>query len=602
MSSTVEPVPSLRQSYERMLEAAGEHAPALRRSLHLSVIAAACEGLAFACFYPLIAALLTEPVDAASAWGWLAAMAGLAALESLLRWHALQFAHTDTLAKVNYELRRRLGEQLRRMPLRALSQWRTGELGAILAGNVEQTVTPMSNLSAVLIRTLVVPVVAVGASFAIDWRLALAMALIVALAIPVYRWRRRLSGQELSDVAAAHARTEADVLEYVQGLPVLRAMSQTGKQAQTLRRSLEALRRLQIQEASKSFAPTLLFSSLVEVGLLLVLGLGILLVAANDPGGEPNGHSGLAALAALLVIAMRFSYPLSLFAGISAVFDYMEAGFKRIQALLSIAPLPVREPLQRPEEFDIRFTGVSFDYEDKEQDDEEGSPALRDLSFHLPEHSMTALVGPSGSGKTTITRLITRYADPRQGSVVIGGKDVRHMPPDELMRLISIVFQDVYLFNDTIAANIRMGKPQASDQEVLAAAEKANCHGFISRLPDGYDTKVGDIGGSLSGGERQRISIARAILKDAPIVILDEPTAALDTESEVMVQRAIDTLVKDRTLIVIAHRLSTVKGADQILVLDEGHLVEQGRHEQLLEKKGRYHAMWSAQQGDKVWH
>ena len=170
------------------------------------------------------------------------------------------------------------------------------------------------------------------------------------------------------------------------------------------------------------------------------------------------------------------------------------------------------------------------------------------------------------------------------------------------MRLISMVFQDVYLFNDTIAENIRMGKPQASDQEVLAAAEKANCHGFISRLPDGYDTKVGDIGGSLSGGERQRISIARAILKDAPIVILDEPTAALDTESEVMVQRAIDTLVKDHTLIVIAHRLSTVKGADQILVLDEGHLVEQGRHEQLLEKKGRYHAMWSAQQGDKVWH
>ena len=195
-----------------------------------------------------------------------------------------------------------------------------------------------------------------------------------------------------------------------------------------------------------------------------------------------------------------------------------------------------------------------------------------------------------------------RYDDPKAGSVEIGGIDIRDLKPDHLMSHISVVFQDVYLFNESILENIRMGNPAATDEEVEASAQKANCHEFVTRLPDGYATNVGDIGGSLSGGERQRISIARAILKDAPIVILDEPTAALDTESEVAVQKAIDALVRDRTVIVIAHRLSTIVGANKILVLDEGKLIEQGTHQELIKNEGRYSAMWKAQQSTKSWH
>ena len=195
-----------------------------------------------------------------------------------------------------------------------------------------------------------------------------------------------------------------------------------------------------------------------------------------------------------------------------------------------------------------------------------------------------------------------RYADPQNGVIKIGGADIRHMEQDYLLSNFAVVFQDVYLFDASIVENIRMAKPDASDDEVKDAAKAAYCHEFIERLPDGYDTTVGDIGGSLSGGERQRISIARAILKDAPIVILDEPTAALDTESELAVQKAIDALVMNKTVIVIAHRLSTIAGADQILVIDQGELVEQGTHQELLKKEGKYNALWQAQLRSNAWN
>ena len=214
-------------------------------------------------------------------------------------------------------------------------------------------------------------------------------------------------------------------------------------------------------------------------------------------------------------------------------------------------------------------------------------PILRGVSLHIPERALTALVGHSGCGKTTLIRLIMRYADPQQGRVLIGGSDIRALTQQELMRQISVVFQDVYLFDDTIGNNIRLGKADATDAEIEAAARTARCHDFIMAMPEGYQTRVGDIGGKLSGGEKQRISIARALLKNAPIIILDEPTAALDTESEVAVQQAIDALVQDKTVIVITHRLSTVSGAQQIIVLSGGQVAESGHAQRTARPKRR---------------
>ncbi|WP_220348068.1 ABC transporter ATP-binding protein [Alkalilimnicola ehrlichii] len=557
MTTTATTVDSLARSFRRMLVAAGDEAPALRRSLWLFAAAAVVEGLALGCLFPLFHALLATPADGAAAARWLVLMGALVALEGALRWWANgSFTYSHHYAQVGHQLRLRLGEQLRRMPLEKLYQRRTGELTATLAGNVDELTTPMGMVSALLLRALIAPSVALLVVAYWDWRLALLLAALLPAAAWLYRRRRRALAKSMRRLAAAHADTSAEIVEYVQGLPVLRATNRTGARAERLQTALTRLEEVQRQDQKAGRLPGLLFASLVEVGLWLAVALGAWLVA--------SGTLELATLAAVLVIAARFAEPLSLFIGVASVFDYMEAGLRRVEALFAIKPLPVAPAGAAPKGLDIAFEQVSFSYEGSDE------RALKDLNFIVPERSMIAFVGPSGSGKTTAVRLIMRYADPHEGCIRLGGCDLRALEPERLMGLVSAVFQDVYLFNDSILNNIRMGRPDATDAEVEEAARRAHCHGFISRLPQGYCTQVGDIGGRLSGGEKQRISIARALLKNAPIVILDEPTAALDTESEVAVQQAVDELVRDRTVVVIAHRLSTVVGADRILVFDEG--------------------------------
>ena len=246
-----------------------------------------------------------------------------------------------------------------------------------------------------------------------------------------------------------------------------------------------------------------------------------------------------------------------------------------------------------PEEHDIEFESVTFGY---------GSDAvLHDVSLKMPAGSLTALVGPSGSGKSTVLKLAARFYDPQSGRVLFGGEDIGEMDPEALLEKISMVFQDVYLFKDTIGNNIRFGREGATQAEVEDAARKACCHEFIMRLPLGYETPVGEGGATLSGGEKQRISIARAILKDAPVVLLDEATAFLDPENEIEVQKAISALIRGRTVAMIAHRLKTVRRADNIIVLDGGRVVEQGGHDGLLAQGGLYARLWTLQQEAQGW-
>lgn len=296
-----------------------------------------------------------------------------------------------------------------------------------------------------------------------------------------------------------------------------------------------------------------------------------------------------------MVAAAGLADPIARAGAMTAVFEMAQAGMERIDDLLAVPPLPVPADPRRLSAFDVTFDDVSFTYRDA------AAPALHGVSLTAPAGSLTALVGPSGGGKTTATRLITRWADPQHGAVRIGGVDLREVDPTELMRHIAVVFQDVHLFDTTIAENVAMARPSAGPAEVAAALDAANCGPLLARLPRGADTRVGEVGGMLSGGERQRVAIARALLKDAPIVLLDEPTSALDTESEVAVQQAIDRLVADRTVLVIAHRLSTVAAADRIVVLDGGRVVETGDHAGLLDAGGRYAAMWAAQTRARHW-
>ncbi|MBQ1784200.1 MAG: ABC transporter ATP-binding protein [Gammaproteobacteria bacterium] len=575
-----------RETYQQLMRGVGPHAAGLRLSLMGLLAAAILQGLALASIVPLFMAVLTAQ-DTRQALLWLITTTLLMLASTLLRWRAQGFDYDGRMADATHRLRTQLGEQLRRMPLEQLQDKRSGALTAMVLNNVDENLCYTLTILNLIFTAVVTPLATALALLAIDWRMAVALLLIFPAIVPLYRWRRPALGRGKRILADAHQQASADALEYTQGLPVLRSACQAGARASKLAASFVRLETIQTIGHRKGARPNMLVATIVEVGLLLILGLGVLWVLDHS--------MELAVLAGLFVIVARLMEPLSTFVLYTAILELIETALERIEALLAIPPLAQSAILPLPTTFDVSFEQVTFQYANAD------TPSIAGLSVHLPACSMTALVGPSGSGKTTMTRLLLRHSDPQVGAVRIGGVDLRALPPEELNTLISVVFQDVYLFDDSILANIRMARPDASDEQVLAAAEAAQCRAFIERLPQGWDTRIGDIGGRLSGGERQRISIARALLKDAPIVILDEPTAALDTESELAVQRAIDALVNNKTVIVIAHRLSTIVAANQILVLDDGRLVEQGRHAQLLANGGRYRRMWDAQQQAKHW-
>lgn len=628
------------ETLRQLLRSAQPHSRALARALGMMLAAAALHGLALACIIPLFQVLLPPSAGLSAGWhpDWQAALPWLVLISLLtlavqtLRWLAQGFDYHGQQADAVHHLRTRLGEQLRRMPLTTLQARRTGEISAVLLGNVDENLNYTIMISGGILNAIVTPLVAALLTLYWDWRLGLAMLLVFPAIIPLQRWRRPQLHRAVRELNDAHTRCHGDIIEYTQGLAVLRASRATGARAGQLQQTVEWLERMQVQSQRRGIKPNIVISSVTEAGMLLVMAAGVTWVT--------QGSLALPVLAAVTVMLVRFAEPLALFFTMTGVVEHIETALVQIERLLAIEPLPQQTPAQVPQRFDIRFDDITFGYgaesdgsTENDSSTENGSsteshasgnggdmdrdgsphagshtatpsaprPVLSGFSATLPARSMTALVGPSGGGKTTVTRLLMRHADPQHGTVTIGGVDVRAIEPERLNRLVSVVFQDVYLFDDTVLANIRMARPEATDAEVHAAARAAHCLEFIERLPQGWNTRIGETGGRLSGGERQRLSIARALLKDAPIVVLDEPTAALDTESERAVQRAIETLVKNRTVIVIAHRLSTIAGAGQIIVVDQGKALETGTHEALLAGNGRYAALWAAQQRAKQW-
>lgn len=573
--------------YKLTLELAGERAGSFKKSLICFSIAFISQGLAFGLFYPLLKRLFADNVIIFDLFIYLGCMIFFTVISLIAKWKGHDFDYTGNIVDIAHSLRTKLGVSLRIMPLEKLSAYKTGDLNSIFSSNVDESVLHMGMMVAVIMQLVMVPITIIAVTFWVDWRLAVLMLVLFPLAIPLYYRIRKLAIDEKTEFNLANANLEAGFIEYIQGLPILRAVNKTGLNARKLQNTIKYVRSVQRQGLYQSQFPLVLMGILIEAVLLVILFVGSLFIL--------DSTLALVTLGASIVIVARLTEPLALLFGIINMFDVMDSSFKRIKSLLEIKPLKIHQPIQKPDNFDIAFNQVDFTYNRQE------SKAINHVSFYMPNRTMTAIVGHSGSGKTTLTKLMMRYANIQQGDIKIGGVNIKQVNSTDLMKYISVVFQDVYLFNDTIMNNIKMANPNATDKEVEEAANSAYCHDFISRLPDGYHTKIGDIGGALSGGERQRISIARAILKNAPIVILDEPTAALDTESEVAVQKAIDKLVEDKTVMVIAHRLSTIAGADHILVMDNGEIIEQGKHGELVAQKGQYFNMWSAQQRVKEW-
>ncbi len=479
----------------------------------------------------------------------------------------------------------KLGEKLRKLPMGFFARRDIGELNNTVLFDVTKVEHVITHIYSKLIGCIVLSTITAIFLLFIDWRLALAMMVAVPIALPMLLWAEKTVAARTDRVIDAQENTTSQVLEYLMGMKVIKSFNQIGEKFRRLDGSMRKLKDAAIKLEFGVGKGVISYSAILEVGFVFLILLGTYLTFDGDLKTE--------IFLIFLVISLHFYAPLRSIGVFFPELRYMEKAGGRINNVLEETPLPEPEEDTELEIYDIEFHNVSFSYKKTQ--------VLKNVSFKAPERSITALVGASGSGKTTITNLIARFWDVDSGEVIIGGKNVKDMKTDTLLSYISMVFQDVYLFNDTIFNNIKIGKKDATREEVINAAKTARCHEFIEKLPDGYDTMVGEGGATLSGGEKQRISIARAILKDTPIVLLDEATAFLDPENEKHVQEAIDELVKSKTLIIIAHRLSTIVGADQIRVLENGELTEQGKHEELIKNDRFYSRLWKERQRAGGW-
>ena len=410
-----------------------------------------------------------------------------------------------------------------------------------------------------------------------DAVLACVAAIPIALAIPIYlRTSRSMArvGIQRQDLQAEAA---SRMIEFVQGIGVIRAFNSVAKGREDFEAALRLFRDISNMMIRQLTAPVVAFAMAVMVGLpAMILAVGIRLNA----GGVDTGT----AIAALILLFSLYG-PLVNLVSVMELTRIADASLTRMDRIMQATPLPQPPKSVEAIGFDVQFDDVVFGYA-------AGSPVVQHVSFHVPAGSVTAIVGPSGSGKSTLLNLLARFWDVEQGAVRIGGADVRVLDPDALHGLVTVVFQAPYLFSGTIFDNIAFGRKGAPPEDVEAAARAAQAHDFIMALPNGYGTRVEEAGANLSGGERQRISIARAILKDAPIVLLDEATASIDASNQRAIHAALHALAAGKTVIVVAHRLSTIRDADQIVVLDKGRVAERGGHAELLQANGLYAQLW----------
>lgn len=523
-----------------------------------------------------------QPLDTTRLW-WIFGIMAVYMLVMALAERAAYRANFRGAYEMSASGRLSLAEHLRKLSLGFLSRRDPGDLSSMLITDFMMAETGISHHLPQLMGAIVMPVLAFASLVWIDWRMAVSMFAALPLALLVLwastKAQRKLSGRQIQAKINAGNRLE----EYLQGIRVMKAYNLIGDRFVRLRDAFAELRRACIRQEALLGPFVLLSITLVRAGLTMMVLCGTYLLL--------GGKLSILVFVLFLVVGSRVFDPLTSALTNFTEFRYFSIAGGRILSLMNEPEMKGEQ--QSPAAGDIRFEHVSFAYQDKE--------VLHDINITLPKNSLTALVGPSGSGKSTVMKLCARFYDPQKGCIFFNGVPMNEINPESLMSHISMVFQDVYLFQDTIRNNIRFGKTDATEEEIIAAAKKACCHDFIMHLPQGYDTMVGEGGCTLSGGEKQRISIARAMLKDAQIILLDEATASLDPENEVEVQKAIDSLIKGRTVIAIAHRLKTIKDADRIIVLDNGRIEEEGTHDGLVKKDGLYAHLWNIQESISGW-
>jgi len=485
-------------------------------------------------------------------------------------------------------IRLKIADRLMKAPLGEVMGRRIGYLKNIIMDKVEDLEPPLAHMIPELTSNLLLPVAIFIWMLVIDWRMGLAVLISPVLAmIPMFFLMRNYNSQYAAYMEANN-HVNSIIIEYVEGIEVVKAFNQSTSSYEKFVNAVQSFKEFTLAWFKSTWKTMNLMMAIMPTTLLGVLPVGLLLVQ--------NGSISPAELAMGIILSLSIVGPLMKATTFINEAKSMEYAVEAANELLNLPVLPDSGKIVSIPHNDIALKHVTFSYDGSEQNE-----VLHDVNLELPEGSFTALVGPSGGGKSTIARLIARFWDVTGGNITIGGKNIKELSIRQLSELVSFVTQDNFLFNCSLKENIRLGNPNATDEEVYAAAKAACCDEFIVRLDKGYDTPAGDAGKRLSGGEKQRIAIARAILKNAPIVILDEATAFTDPQNEDKIQKSIMALSKGKTLLVIAHRLSTIQNADQIVVLKKGRIVDCGKQEELLKRCPLYADMWKAHIGAKNW-
>ena len=565
----------------------------VNRQVYTAMTASAIGGLVWIAslvlILPITRELMADVPNTTLLWQLWGIMLAAVVAAFVLRIFSIRCSHLSAF-KLEEILRTQLTSHLAKVPLGFVITIGSGALKKILMDDVRNLHSFVADSTPLIARGYTAPIVALAVMFVVDWRMALISLAVFpfGLAAMWFGIKDFAEGRQAYD--AANEQINRTIIEYVQGMQVVRTFDDgttSFKRYQTdLSKATETMRVWQERSQTGAFIARTLFAALPTLAVIIPVGMWMI-------------HQGVLELPTLLLyifLAPTVSEATVIVMWLSQLINMSSAGAKRIGHLLEEPILPEPVSSKTPQNANVRFENVSFTYPGRQ------SPALDNISLEMPEGTVSALVGPSGAGKSTIAQLIPRFWDVDEGAVLVGGVNVCQMKSDDLMQQISFVFQNSFLLHDTIRENIRLGKTGATDDEVEAAAKAAQAHEFIlNELPHGYDTKAGDRGIILSGGQRQRITIARAILQDNPIVILDEATAFADPENEVKIHTAIVHLTAGKTLIIVAHRLSTIRDAHQIIVLDKGQIAEIGSHDSLVAAGDVYSRLWEKFEEAQGW-
>ncbi|EJF40245.1 ABC transporter, ATP-binding protein [Clostridium sp. MSTE9] len=571
--------------FKKVLEYTGEYRKTTYAAIVVLLVGIIMNVLPFLFVYQIIRPLLMrEPMTAEYVIWRIAAIAVCALLYAVFYVWGLSLSHRSAYNTLK-NLRISLQGKLEKQPLGAIQEKGVGAIKKMFIDDIETIELLLAHALPEGIANLTIPVLVFIGMLLVDWKLALLSLCSLPLGVIAMTVMYRIGMKDMGNYYAAAQKMNNTIVEYINGMEVVKVFNRDGESYHRFEGDVKSYRDFTLAWYKACWPWMALYSSILPCVALFALPIGSYLVI--------QGYSTLPDLALVLCMSLGIGAPLLRALSFMSTLPQINYKIETLEQMLSAPPLQQSaEPFQG-KDHSVRFEGVHFAYKDAE--------VLHGVSLEVPEGSLTALVGESGSGKSTLAKLLVHFYDVSGGSVKIGGQDIRSMSLEALNNEISYVAQEQFLFNISLLENIRLGKLDATDEEVLAAAEKAQCGEFLARLEKGIHTMAGDGGKQLSGGERQRISLARAILKNAPIVVLDEATAFMDPENEEKMNEAIAEVIRGKTVIVIAHRLHSIINADQICVLNNGNLAAAGTHAQLLESCPEYQKLWQAAEGSAQW-